>query len=708
MSRLVRPLWAALPLCAAISAAWAQSAPASSDAPASSPSAAANADTTTVLPPVVVSAKKNPDQSTLTQPDLPTARRRIDHAAGGVGIVDSKDYLEGRVSTLADAVGRATGVFVQPRFGAEEARISIRGSGLQRTFHGRGLKLMQDGVPLNLADGSFDFQAVEALSARYVEVWRGANALQYGASNLGGAVNFVSPNGYNSNRVALRAEAGSFGYRRAQLSTGDVAGAFDYYVSTSAFRQDGFREHAKQDTRRNFANLGYQINPELETRFYLGRVDSESELPGSVTRAQLERDPSRANPGNVSLNQHRDIGWTRLSNKTVYRHGGEQLELLLYASEKHLHHPIFQVIEQQNRDYGMELRYTLEGRIDARRNRLTLGFAPSVGKTDEDRFLNVAGHPGARTNQTRQSARNLEFYAENEHHVLPDWALLTGLQVTRSKRDLDDRFVSGTGTDTQSESFGMAYHGVNPKLGVRWDAAPGLQFFSNLSRSSEPPTFSELAGGATPTLNGAQHGTTLEVGGRGQVAGLEWDVAVYQARLGNELLQVATNSIGTSVTVNAPHTVHRGLELGLRGQAFKSAHGQVDWRLNGLVNDFRFRNDSTYGDNPLPGIPRYAARAELGYRLGGGTRLAVNLEGAGSYPVDFANSFRARPYAVWGLKAGGPIGGGVSWFLDGRNLSNRHYAATTGVVRTANGADTAQFFPGDGRSLYAGIDWRFE
>ena len=78
-------------------------------------------------------------------------------------------------------------------YGIDEIRAFRNGrpaAGLQRTAHGRGLKLMQDGVPLNLADGSFDFQAVEALTARYVEVWRGANALQYGASQLGGAVNF--------------------------------------------------------------------------------------------------------------------------------------------------------------------------------------------------------------------------------------------------------------------------------------------------------------------------------------------------------------------------------------------------------------------------------------------------------------------------------------------------------------------------------------
>src|SRR5690606_3195994 len=81
------------------------------------------------------------------------ARLRLDERAGATTLVDGERFRDGRVGNLADALGQAAGVFVQPRFGAEESRLSIRGSGLQRTFHGRGLAVLQDGVPLNLADG---------------------------------------------------------------------------------------------------------------------------------------------------------------------------------------------------------------------------------------------------------------------------------------------------------------------------------------------------------------------------------------------------------------------------------------------------------------------------------------------------------------------------------------------------------------------------
>lgn len=93
---------------------------------------------------ITVTEEKDPS---LTIPSPQTAAQEIRAVAGGAAFVDAEDYKRGRISTLKDALGFTPGVLVQPRFGSDEARLSIRGSGLQRTFHGRGIKLLQDGVP---------------------------------------------------------------------------------------------------------------------------------------------------------------------------------------------------------------------------------------------------------------------------------------------------------------------------------------------------------------------------------------------------------------------------------------------------------------------------------------------------------------------------------------------------------------------------------
>ncbi|MFX8059690.1 hypothetical protein ABTK63_20315, partial [Acinetobacter baumannii] len=85
------------------------------------------------------------------------------------------------------------------------------------------------------------------------------------------------------------------------------------------FRQLGFRRHAQQDAQRNLANFGIAINDQLETRFYIAHGESNSDLPGSLTKAQLNADPRQANAGTAANNQKRDLMVERYSNKTVYK-----------------------------------------------------------------------------------------------------------------------------------------------------------------------------------------------------------------------------------------------------------------------------------------------------------------------------------------------------------------------------------------------------
>lgn len=655
------------------------------------------------LPEVRVTAKAEKDSS-LTQPGIAQAREALAQTAGGANIVDAEAYREGRVSTFSDTLGMATGVFVQSRFGAEESRLSIRGSGLQRTFHMRGIKIMQDGVPMNLADGSADFQAIEPLATRYVEVYRGANALRYGSSTLGGAINYVSPTGYTAPGLELRGEAGSFGYQRLGVATGGADGDADYFLSASSFRQDGFRDHAEQSAQRLNGNIGYRINPDLETRFYLGYASSNSDLPGNLTWAQLRDNPRQANPGNLSGNQKRDIDQVRIANKTTLRLDDARFEVGVWYADKTLFHPIFQVLDQQNQDYGLDLRYIAQGRLFGRDNEVVVGFAPSRGKTQDDRYANVGGNRGPRTNKLSQVASNIEAYIEDRLRLDEKLTLIAGLQYTRAvRKSTDEFFLPG-----QDESFNVNYSGSSPKLGVLYQQSREVQLFANMSRSYEPPSFGELTGGATPNINRAQRGTTFEVGSRGQSRAVDWDLALYYARLKDELLQTQVFAAGNMPfampqTVNVGNTVHAGVEFGLTARLPSS----LEWRSNLLLNRFRFNDDPDYGNNTLPGVPKALLRGELLYRKAG-FYLGPTVEAASSTLVDMVNSTAAPGYAIFGFKFGQQLGKGLSWFVEARNLGDKRYAATTSVVRDMNaaGTDQAVYLPGDGRSFYAGLQWR--
>ena len=48
-------------------------------------------------------------------------------------------------------------------------------------------------VPFNQADGFGDFQEIDLLSARYIEVYKGGNALRFGGATMGGAIELNTP-----------------------------------------------------------------------------------------------------------------------------------------------------------------------------------------------------------------------------------------------------------------------------------------------------------------------------------------------------------------------------------------------------------------------------------------------------------------------------------------------------------------------------------
>jgi iron complex outermembrane recepter protein len=657
----------------------------------------------TTLPEVTVRAVRDTDPA-LTRPSLETARVRASSTAGAAGVVDADDYRKGSATTPADAFAFAPGVFAQSRIpGAEESRLSIRGSGLQRTFHGRGLRVLQDGVPLNLADGSFDFQAMEPMAARYIEIYRGANATHLGATSLGGAVNYVSPTGYDAAAPLLRGEVGSFGYLRGQVAAGGVEGDVDYYVSLTHFSQDGYQQQSVQSNQRLSANVGYRIGAGLETRFYLLSALTDSELPGNLNRTQLLNAPRSANAGNVAGNHHRDFRLTRVSNKTTWVDEGRRLEFGAFYSNKSLWHPIFQVLDIDSNDYGLNLQYSGDGQLGGRRNVLIAGFSATRGVAKDDRYTNVAGRPGVRTGESEQTALSLDLFVENRHYLTQQLALVAGAQAARSSRKFEDRFLANG-----DNSFNATYSQLSPKFGVLYELMPAVQVFGNLSRSFEPPGFGELAGGPGISQVRKQSAWTAELGTRGTLGEIRWDVSAYRAKVRDELLALNDATGAPLGTVNAPETLHQGLEFGLDWTLMKS------WRLRSayLLNDFRFQSHPVYGNNDLPGLPKQFLKLEALYAMPGGFYAGPSLEWSPQrYAVDMANTLFADGYALWGLRVGQRMSKGMSWFADARNLGDKRYAATTGVIADsrspgAGGQNAAQFNPGLGRSLFVGVEWK--
>ncbi len=661
------------------------------------------AEKTVVLPAFEVTASR----ASLTLPSIEAARADLALTPGGAEVVAADRYLQGRASTVADTFALSPGVVAQSRFGSDEARLSIRGSGIQRTFHGRGIRVLQDGVPINLADGGFDMQSLEPTAADHINVWRGSNALAYGSSTLGGAIDYVSRTGRTTPGGFARLEVGSFDYLRATVADGVTHGNADGYASFTQSQQQGFRDHAEQNNQRLFTNVGWRLNENAETRLYLTAVKTDSELPGSLTKAQLEANPAKANTANITNNQKRDYDLVRAASKTTVSSGDTAVDFSAAWTYKNLDHPIFQVIDQLSNDALVGLTLTSKADLFERAHQIRAGVLANQGQTSAANFVNVGGSRGALVSQDDQTATNLEAFAESQLSLGGGFTSVLGFAAAHNRRDTTRKF----GAVTAANTYDRTYENLAPKIGARWDnAAKTNQVYANVSGSYEPPSFSE--GGNATVANKAQQALTYELGTRGTQGFVRWDTSVYYAQVEDELLAISLPG-PVSGTFNADRTTHQGVELGFEADVLcqtwsEKTENRLVARGAWTYGRFTFDNDRTFGDNTLAGLPEHLFRGEFVWQNAAGYYAGPTLEWVPVKAfVDHANTLSADPYALLGFKFGRRVERGVSWFVELKNLTDETYAATTGVIENAAGLDQAQFLPGDGRSVFAGVEYRF-
>src|SRR5690606_20422244 len=124
-------------------------------------------------------------------------------------------------------------------------------------------------------------------------VAHGANALAYGASTLGGAIDFTTPTAHTT-LPSVVVSGGSFDDRSVRATVGGVSGGWDGLITAETQQRDGCREHSSQERNGLYANLGWAASDNVSSRFYATYVDIDAEFPRELTPQQYEEDPGQA------------------------------------------------------------------------------------------------------------------------------------------------------------------------------------------------------------------------------------------------------------------------------------------------------------------------------------------------------------------------------------------------------------------------------
>lgn len=622
---------------------------------------------------------------------------------GAVTNLDGAKFYERRVAQLSDMLRYVPGVFAESYNGNDDVFYSSRGSNLDATDYDKnGIKFLQDGLPVTAADGNNHNRALDPLSARYATVAHGANALAYGASTLGGAVDFMTPTARTAS-PSVSMSAGSFGERAVRATFGTAfSDDLDALVTTEVLQREGYREHSAQDRKGIYANLGWRASDAVATRFYANFVEYDSELPRELTPEQFAANPRQARADAIIGDHGKYVDAGRLAFKmTVDEVAGGVLELGTSYEEQDLYHPIVSspffslLIDTTHEDVGAMVRY----RRTATAHSLVFGLNYGYSTVTGGNYQNNGGRPGALLWTTDNEATSVELFALDRWTFAPEWTLVYGGQFVAADRD-----VGG---------FKGRYDAFNPRVGViRRIGADSTEWYASLSRVYEAPTTYELtddfSGGNTPLE--AMHGTVAETGLRGATlrgaAELSWDVSLYYTKLRDEILsRDDPNAPGTSLSANIDQTKHAGLEALLGASFALDGGGRIEPLLNVTINAFSFDSDPGYGNNRLPSAPRYFVRGEVLYRNTAGFSIGPTFDFIGARYTDFANTYRVDSYRLLGLRAAFTAS---RWevFAEARNLLDEAYVAAV-VVKDVAAPDSPMLFPGAARSYYVGARYQF-
>ena len=687
--------------------------------------------------PVLAESRKGDSRMEMEVVEVTAHRLPVDLAAeqalipGGVALVDTELLFRRQVSDLSDMLRFVPGIWSASVSGSDNVFISSRGSNLDATnYDMNGVRLLQDGLSVTAADGSNHNRIVDPLSSRYASVARGANALSYGASTLGGAINFISPTARTLGGQELYLNGGSHGLAQGRVSVGTVFAGDrgDALLTLEGKRLDGYRGHGEQERYGLYANAGWMVSEQLETRLYATYVANDQELPSGLTAAEVKDDPRQAAASAVSGNYQVNVEAWRLANKTVWQiDDTSSFEGGVYWEKQGLFHPIVDkvmvdfdgpgpnppvevfslLIDKDQEDWGAMLRYNLE-RGD---HQWRMGMNYGETRVEGGDYRNDGGRRNGITTRVNNSAESLEVFILDHWNFSPRWTLVAGAQAVHAYRKVKTITVADGAVREPEDD----YRSLNPRLGIIYSFSDRLDIFANVSRLYEAPTNFELEddarGGNRPLK--AMRGTVVEAGSRGRralsdSADWHWDLSLYYSRITDEILSVDDPAApGTSLSTNVDDTIHAGIEL-LVGAGFAldgAGKHRLEPLLNVAVNHFRFADDMVYGNNRLPVAPGYSARAELIYRHHAGLYFGPTLDVIDDRYADFNNSYEVDGYTLMGLR-GGYEGKGWEMFAELRNLQDRKYIANHSAVN-AYTPESAIFSPGEPRSAYVGVRLKF-
>ncbi len=627
--------------------------------------------------------------------------------------VINKDEIKAQgARTVREALQSLPGILGAGTVGTEinaQSGQFIRGSNTGQVL------ILLDGRPINnLGSGGFDLGEFSTSLVERVEVLPGGGSTLYGSDAIGGVINIVTTRPTSDKlTVNTRLEIGDLGYIKtgASLSQriGNVSWLLDYEriratnnygFSIPAANFSGTR--ANNDVTYNNVRLRTDIDVSDRTKlsfngFYLpkdqgspGGVPIPSPIFGqgffnSLTDANrkytdqalfdigLEQKLGNGDDSSLSARVYYDALSTRFDNRTTT---AETLSVVNGQVVRAFTPQTQRQFDNKQKSFGIQTSHNWQ-------------IAPNQSI--------VYGFDYRNTN-SRSTTNNI---ALGTQQVSYDGVISQGALFAQYNIDVNPqlRATAGLRQDFSSLANGGA---TSPTLGVKWDVNPATTLRANYIRNFRTPTLSNLFS-ASPTNIGNPNllpeiGNSFDVGIDQKLGNFGLlRLTAFQNDISNvvafESIQPPVNGISGTFT-NIGQVKTQGIEASVNAKIAPNVYAFVNYTLNNprIEQD---TNSAVVGKEL-----RFAGADKLGigisYENPDGWYCSLALNSLSGYPTNNTNTEFLSGFTSIDANFLAPLNSDRSLSMNAsvQNIFNQRYQLFAG-------------FPDAGRTVRAGIDWKF-
>jgi iron complex outermembrane receptor protein len=588
----------------------------------------------------------------------------------GATVITQDEIRSAGVNDVNAAIRKIGGVFGRQSLDSSpDFALDLRGFG---TNGAQNMVIMVDGVRLNENElTSSVLSTIPIDTVERIEIVRGGSSVLYGEGATGGVIQiFTRRAAQQGTHGSVFAEAGQFRERDMRASLSHVAGKISADLAVARQDNDNYRDNG------NF--IQNSVTAGVQTTYAGGRagvrVESarqDSRLPGSLTLAQFQADPTRT----FTENDFGSLDTDRVNAFAEYRLGAVDLAAELSHRERSARSNYFfgssaSVTNYDGRQNQFSPRARWLGEVSGMQNELVAGIDVIDWKRKTTSDFSLA--------DASQKSKALYFRDELRFDPAHNGRLALGARREIFDKDYIDAMAGGAADNGSQAQNAWEAQGSYAVL-------PQVELYARTGQSYRVANVDENSYRTSLSLLKVQTSHDLELGATLGDAARKLTARVFRHKLDNEIFYDPTAFANT----NLDPTRRQGVEIDAEAQL---APG---WRATAHLQhvNAKFTSGPNAGREMVL-VPKNVVTARLAWQADGQSAdVGAQWVDRQRYGSDFDNTCAARmpSYVSFDARYAVKLG---PWEIaaSGLNLADRRYYSN------AYGCQTG-IYPSDGRQL---------